>query len=520
MIHKVKEHSETPTRRLNYVLGDDHEHKVEAIEFIPGTMFSEPVPIVPDEPLPEEMQTLDDIGRIVDERTATRGNSNAKRGNSTATDDETGASSSQDQEPKREKNKALAYDWTDLNNEFEAAASFHKGKGEKLFGHYIISLAPGETLTNEQWGEVLDEYMAAMGYDEFCKFCGFIHNDGGTKKQHMHILTCRVKMEKGGPLVDDSNDYAKGMECMRKLEKKYGLQIVANPENTWGVEIKKGDFKFYGGDRETALHNQIHGPKKDWAAVIRAKAKEAFSTAKPRDMAELVAALKARGVDIKINTNKQGQPQGISYMAHGSDAWISGSKVMAKKLTWQNLIGQGIEYHPAKHNAVLGLPEPVDQGYIRVDAYQPLNKIQVYAIKKTKQRVRLYHRNGVHYAGFGFDHVFKTGKQRYDEMMHKILFKLVMDIIALLFGTDKGRAPHPIIMEGGECPKGFEVVRDDVGNGGWDIAEPKEDRFNALELKGIKTDVSDTIMNEHGEWIRPGFTTIDITLDNDMSLTA
>ena len=30
MIHKVKEHSETPTRRLNYVLGDDHEHKVEA----------------------------------------------------------------------------------------------------------------------------------------------------------------------------------------------------------------------------------------------------------------------------------------------------------------------------------------------------------------------------------------------------------------------------------------------------------------------------------------------------------
>jgi hypothetical protein len=526
MIHKVTEFSDKAAVRLNYTLGGDHEHNVESIQFIPGTMMSEPVPLdsfllVSEESAPEEVppQSLEEICRKVDDRIASRDSSAATGGNPHVTGGKTAANGSQDKEPKRKKNKPLAYDWTDLNDEFEAAASFHNGKGEKLFGHYIIRLAPGETLTNHQWGEVLADYMSAMGYDEFCKFCGFIHNDDG-KSQHMHILTCRVKMEHGGPLVNDSNAYEKGMKCMRRLEIKYGLRIVANPEDTWGMEIKKGDFKYYGGDRETVLHNQINGPKKDWAAVIRAKVKQTWTDGKPRDMAELVEKLNAHGVDIQIRTNKQGVPEGINYKTHGSDAWISGSKVMAKRLTWQNLLKQGIEYHPAKHNQALGIPEPADQGYLRMDAYQELSPIQLMAIKKTKKRVRIYRHERKHYAGFGFDHVFMTGRERYDEMMNDILFKLVMDIIALLFGTDKGRAPRPIIMEDGQRPEGFEVIRDDVGNGGWDIAEPKGNNFKPLELKSIKKDVSDTIMDEHGEWIRPGFTTKDSTLDNDMDLTA
>ena len=528
MIHKVAEFSDKAAVRINYALGGDHEHNVEAIEFIPGTMMSEPIPRDSsrhgfNEKAPEEVppQTLEEIGRKVEERSAIRDTSAGTGGILNAADDTSAATDSQDKEPEREKNKPLEYDWTDLNDEFEAAASFHNGKGEKLYGHYMIRLAPGETLTNEQWREVLNDYMKAMGYDAFCKFCGFIHNEDG-KSQHIHILTCRVKMEHGGPLVNDSNAYEKGMKCMRRLEIKYGLKIVANPEDTWGMEIKKGDFKNYGGDRETVLHNKVNGPKKDWAEVIRSRVKQSWFAGKPGDIVELKEKLKSHGVDIKIRTNKQGQPEGISYRAHGSgeSTWISGSKVMAKKLTWQNLMKQGIEYHPAKHNQTLGLPAPADQGYLRLDAYQELNLIQIREIKRTRQQVRLYKKDGKHYAGFGFDHVFKTSKQRYVEMMYDTLFKIVMDIIALLFGTDKGRAPHPLIMEEGQRPEGFEVVRDDVGNGGWDIAEPMDEKFKVMELKAIKKEVSDTIMDEHGEWIRPKFTTICNNLDYEISLDA
>ncbi len=227
MIHKVKEFSEEAFGRLNYAAGGKgHEHKVENVEFIQGTMLSELKFINTENPIlgkrspnndPETslapgpvLVTLDDFMDAVPAVSATGGNSGA-------TDDESSA-------------HGLAVDFSDLEDEFEAVASMHCGNGEKLFGHYILSLAPGETLTNEQWGEALTAYMEEMGYDEFTKFCGFKHTD--TDNEHLHILTCRVRMEKGGPLVDDSNDYAKGIVVMRKLEQKFGLQIVANPDET------------------------------------------------------------------------------------------------------------------------------------------------------------------------------------------------------------------------------------------------------------------------------------------------
>lgn len=517
MIHKVMPFGETAAPRINYALGGDHEHKVEGIEFIPGTMLSEPIPLGRDEPMPEEMQTLNDIIRSISERNATADTFAATGGNSDATDGTNAANAPQDGKQPRKKNKPLAYDWSDLNDEFEATASFHQGKGEKLFGHYIISLAPGETLTNEQWGDVLKEYMDALGYDEFTKYCGFIHND--TQNQHCHILSSRVRLEPGGPLVDDSNDCAKGMECMRKLEKKYGLQIVANPEESWGKEIPKGEFKYLGGDRETVLKNKLEGPNKDWAEIIRARVKETWNTAKPRDMAEMVESLKAHGVDIKIRTNKAGEPEGISYRAHGSDAWISGSKVLAKRLTWQNLIGrEGIAYHPAKHNEALGIPVPAGVGYVRTDVYQPLNKIQVRAIMRTKLRVRIYERRGVHYAGFGFDNLFKTGKQRHDEKMARLYAELAKAIVEMLFGVRYGRAAPPIVTTDGQRPEGMKPIRDDVGNSGYDIEAGEAGAMDWKQAKSLKKDLSSAIMNEHSEWISPRIERKASTLDNDMEL--
>jgi hypothetical protein len=514
MIHKKKSFGETAAPRLSYALGGSHEHKVEGVEFIPGTMLSEPVLLKKGEKMPEVFVDLDDIIGKVDERIATRDNLSANGSNSTETEDETSANGSQSKKRKRKKHKPLAYDWTDLNDEFEAAASFHNGKGEKLFGHYIVSLAPGETLTPDQWQDVLTEYMRALGYDETTKYCGFIHND--TSKQHCHVLTTRVKMAHGGPLVDDSNDYEKGMKAMRRLEIKYGLQIVANPEDSWGVEIKKGEFKYLGGDRETVLRNQLEGPKKDWAAVIRALVKKTWADGKPRDMGEMVRKLKASGVDIKIRKNLEGQPEGISYCARGSDVWISGSKVMAKRLTWQNLVGrEGIHYNPLKHNEALGLPPSQDGLLIRVDAYQQLNRRQIVVIKKTKLSVRIY-RQGPHYfAGLGFDQTLQTGKERYEAMVHEQLFKLVLALLNMLFGTEIGRAPPPIMTRDYEVPEGLEELRNDVGTDGWEVPESDGNRLSFGEKKQIAEELHDEIYEEHNEWIDPKFETIGKTLDND-----
>jgi len=506
MIHKKKEFDSSAYGRLNYAVGGiGHEHTIEGLGFIKGTMTSDLIfiPNPEHESEPEPMfiiEGIDDILSAMPKVNAKADTSIATSGNSTATKGKTAAS-------------APAVDFSDLNDEFEAVASMHCGKGEKLFGHYIISLAPGETLTPEQWGEVLTEYMDAMGYDEFCKFCGFIHD---TDNQHMHILTCRVQLKPGGPLVDDSNDYEKGMEAMRKLEKRFGLQIVANPEDSWGFDIKKEQFKYLGGNREEANEAMLEGPKKDWAAVIRARVNEAWSKGKPRNMNELVHNLKAVGVDVKVRANKLGEPEGISYKAHGSNVWISGSKVKATRLTWQNLLNkEGIDYDAHKHNAALGLP-PAPGVLVRADAFQPINRIQLAAIKRHKIRVRLYQRGKVHHVRFGFEQTMKSGRERYEEMINDQMFKLVQDLLALLFGTDKGFAAPVIITRDNEVPEGMSEVQDDDPDQAWEISTT--DKPDWKELEKIKVDTSEMILDEHGEWIKPKISGSGGTIDNDMDL--
>jgi hypothetical protein len=507
MIHKKKSFGETAAPRLSYALGGNHEHKVKGIEFIPGTMFSEPMPQQKGQEMPEVFVDLDDIIGKIDER-------NARGCNSRDTKDKTGAKGSENKKQKHKKHKVLGYDWSDLNDEFEAAASFHSGKGEKLFGHYIVSLAPKEALTAEQWQKAITEYMGAMGYDEKTKYCGFIHKD--TKKQHCHVLTCRVKMEQGGPLVDDSRDYEKGMKAMRKLEKKFGLTVVANPEDTWGVEIKKGDFKYYGGDREAVLRNQMESSNKDWRKVIIGRVNRAWDIGKPRDMGEMVHKLRSCGVDIKVHSNKVGEPEGISYRAEGSDVWISGSRVKSTRLTWQNLIkGEGIQYNPLKHNEALGLPPSPNGILIRVDGYQQLNRRQVHAIRKTKLPVRIYRQGPHHFAGWGFDQTLQSGKERYEAMVHDQLFKLVLALLNILFGTDIGRAPPPIITRDYEVPEGLVEVRNDVGTSAWEVPESDGNRMLHSERKRITEELSEEIYKEHSEWIDPEFERIGKALDHD-----
>ncbi|SOB75319.1 Relaxase/Mobilisation nuclease domain-containing protein [Marinobacter sp. LV10R510-11A] len=508
MIHKKKEFDSSAYGRLNYAAGGiGHEHTIESLGFIKGTMTSDlkfiDQPAQAQEPEPMFIiEGIDDILNAIPEVTASSGSSSANSGNSSVTKGKTAAS-------------APAVDFSDLDNEFEAAASMHCGKGEKLFGHYIISLAPGETLTPEQWGEVLKEYMDSMGYDEFCKYCGFIHRE--TSSEHLHILTCRVQLKPGGPLVDGSNDYAKGMEAMRKLEKRFGLQIVANPEDSWGVDIKKEQFKYLGGNREEANEAMLNGPRKDWAAVIRARVNEAWGKQKPRNMGELVSALRAVGVDVKVRTNKAGEPEGISYQAHGSKAWISGSKVKATRLTWRNLIEkEGITYDLHKHNAALGLP-PAPGTLVRADAFQPINRIQFAALKRSKIKVRLYKRGKVHHVRFGFEQLLKSGKERHEEMMHDQMFKLVRDLLALLFGTDRGWAAPATQTRDNEVPDGMDLIQDDTDpDQAWTIlASDKPDR---KELEKIKIETSEMILAEHGEWIKPKISGDGDTLDNDMDL--
>lgn len=156
MIHKVLDFSRDFTARLNYVYrGEGHEHDVRRIAHIGGNILSS-----------------DPIAR-----------------------DENG--------------EVINVDVTQLDQEMLSQAIMHRGRGELFCSHYIISLAPGETLTTGQWKLLVNAYMEAMGYDDSTKFTAALHFDSNT--EHCHIVACRVKNIENYPLVKDCNDYELGL---------------------------------------------------------------------------------------------------------------------------------------------------------------------------------------------------------------------------------------------------------------------------------------------------------------------
>ncbi|MBR9867126.1 MAG: relaxase/mobilization nuclease domain-containing protein [Oceanospirillales bacterium] len=332
MIHKKLEFSVGCEGRLNYVYrGDNHEHEVVMVRHLGGNIFS---------------------------------------GDPFTRDRETGL--------------VTGVDVSQIQAEMEAQASMHAGKGEKLYGHYVLSLASGESLTESQWLHAVTEYMEAMGYDSSTKWTAAIHDDSGN--QHVHLVTCRVKNKPNYPLVNDSNDYEKGFTTIRELEDRFGLQRVESPDQNWGKEYTKCEIKA-GADRSASDEDV------DDAVIIRRRFNDIWKN-KPATMPDLIDALKQRGIETNIRTNKQGDPTGINYRVRGRKAWISGSKVKSTRTTWGKLISkEGINYKPWRDNPALGLPvreKPESTGPESFYAFIKLTQYQHKRLKLSGKKHNVY----------------------------------------------------------------------------------------------------------------------------------
>jgi hypothetical protein len=105
---------------------------------------------------------------------------------------------------------------------------------EKPVLHLSLRLAPGETLTRNQWIEVGRE--AAKEFQvENNQYMIVLHKD--TKEQHIHIVANRVGFD--GKVAKDNNSYLRMAKLSRRLEKQYNLQQVLSPRAFLSPEERK-----------------------------------------------------------------------------------------------------------------------------------------------------------------------------------------------------------------------------------------------------------------------------------------
>lgn len=200
--------------------------------------------------------------------------------------------------------------------------------------HAMLSLRPGESLTEDQWLEAVEAYLSDLGFGLENKWVAVLHGD--TDHQHAHIVANRICMNEEFTVVKDSSERMRSCDSTSDLEDRFGLSKAPAPTETWGTAISRSALE--AAEREGTI------PLKHKMIAKIAGAIEA-TQAQGGDMFLLIQHLRRQQVYVHFSKNSEGQPTGISYEYNGKI--ISGRKLKRSRLTFQKLAQQeGISYDP------------------------------------------------------------------------------------------------------------------------------------------------------------------------------
>lgn len=256
-----------------------------------------------------------------------------------------------------------------IEAEFNAKMSLYTGTGSQLVSHYVLSLPHQDKLSDVEFKRVLKSFLKEIGANSSSTWVAARHND--TDCLHVHIAVCRVQMEydsygheKHYGLLSDKNDYERGMQACRKLEKEFDLTPTASP----GEDVNH----------------------KNQASVIRAISKKIISQPL-KTVSDFVQKMANEGVEMRPELAKDGKIRGLSYRLNSEDGrWISGSTVMSTKLTFGALT-KNLNYLPSRDDSSLGLgPSPTTPSCAPFYRAARINKIGLVArVDKISEPIRM-----------------------------------------------------------------------------------------------------------------------------------
>ncbi len=87
--------------------------------------------------------------------------------------------------------------------------------------HNSLRLPVGESLTNEQWRNIADDYMRRMGFCDTHLRCYVLHDDEAG--QHIHIIASRINVLAGGQLYLGKNENLISTRVIQDVERDHKL---------------------------------------------------------------------------------------------------------------------------------------------------------------------------------------------------------------------------------------------------------------------------------------------------------
>ena len=109
------------------------------------------------------------------------------------------------------------YTMEDVLTDMEALI-LKKGRTKKTVFHCSLNPHPDEKLSDEQFTQIVKEYMEALGYGKQ-PYIVFKHND--IAREHIHIVSLRV--DSRGQKINDKFEKRRSKKITDALERKFGL---------------------------------------------------------------------------------------------------------------------------------------------------------------------------------------------------------------------------------------------------------------------------------------------------------
>lgn len=209
--------------------------------------------------------------------------------------------------------------------------------------HCVLSLPPGETLSDEKWSEVVNDFMTEMGFTATsdakraqARWAAVRHGksgENGDKQDHIHIAASLVREDGGRVNLYDfgpgkaKGDWKRAQEVCNLLEHRHGLQVLASREQGGALS---GDSR---AEYERTSSGRTPESERDrLRRLVRIAAVGAESES------EFVTALRESGVSVAPRWAAGGQSEVTGYKVRlrrdGVEAgpWVGGG-TLAKDLT-------------------------------------------------------------------------------------------------------------------------------------------------------------------------------------------
>lgn len=205
---------------------------------------------------------------------------------------------------------------------------------EKDVAHISLSLADGERLSAEKWEEIATSYVEEMGFENSA-WVAYRHED--TSHDHIHIIAHRVSFD--GKAVDMWQDYARGEEVCRRLEKQHGLHRVRPSREVDRAAPTRAEAEMFKRTGEISV-------KLDMQARVEAAARATDI------MSDYAKALEAEGISMQLRRRQDGQPYGVIYVRDDGEQ-MKGSD-LGRAFNWGGLQRRaGISYEYERDDAQL-----------------------------------------------------------------------------------------------------------------------------------------------------------------------